>query len=162
MRSTRGVRIVAAVAALVLLLAGCAGFEIRFVPEGGRSGSSSGSASKEAPPAQKDAPPAQGGQRSTPPAAKAQPFPAVANNARVLLNPGDYAGDIVIRANNTTIAGRGVGATRIVGDVTIVGNNVILRDLTIVGNVQIRGNGADLRETRIQGRVTASGKGGLW
>lgn len=89
-------------------------------------------------------------------------FPAIANNSTVRLEAGDYVGDLTIRANKVTIIGRGAGATRILGRVTILGNNCTISQLTIAGPVAISGNNADLRGARVEGKVSSSGKNNAW
>jgi hypothetical protein len=144
MRSHRFTLVFAAVAALLLLsLADCT--TIMLPVPGPASGGRKGSPAKVAPPARHDL-----------------PFPAISNHSTVKLEAGNYIGDLTIKANKVTIIGRGVGATRIRGNLTIIGNNCTMTQLTISGFVRIDGNNADLRGAQVEGKVQSTGKDNVW
>ncbi len=103
-----------------------------------------------------------GGPKDAPRATRELSLPPLSNNSTIRLEAGDYVGDLTIRANKVTIVGRGAGATRIRGRVTILGNNCTMTQLSILGPVLINGSNADLRGARVEGKVTSSGKNNAW
>ncbi len=99
---------------------------------------------------------------------KAKPAPShrsighLRNNSTLRLEAGTYRGGLTIRENSVTIAGAGSARTVIVGNMTITGNNCVLRDVRIQGDVRLSGNNADLRSAVIEGRVTSTGQNNRW
>jgi hypothetical protein len=147
MKSMRRILIgMMAATALLMFLGACMSFSFA-APESTQGGSKGGT---------------KGGSKVAPPAKRDLPFPAISNNSTVRLEAGDYVGDLTIRANKVTIIGRGVGATRIRGNLTIIGNNCTMDQLTITGFVRIIGNNADLRGAYVEGKVQSTGKNNVW
>lgn len=132
-----------AVAALLIFLGSCT--TVSFVVPGPAKGGTKAGPANVIPPAKRDL-----------------PFPAISNNSTVRLEAGDYVGDLTIKANKVTIIGRGVGATRIRGNLTIIGNNCTISQLTVSGIVRISGNNANLQGAHVEGKVQSTGKNNAW
>lgn len=86
------------------------------------------------------------------------PAEITANNVSLMLAEGVHQQDLVVRGNNFTVEGvRGAacgddaGWTVIEGDVVILGNNAVFRNILIRGNVEVRGNNADFVDSCVNG-----------
>ncbi len=78
------------------------------------------------------------------------------------LQAARYVGGLTISPNKVTLIGAGAGRTVIEGNLTITGNNCVLRNLTVTGSVIIRANNADLRGAQIGGQVISQGNNNVW
>jgi hypothetical protein len=82
----------------------------------------------------------------------------------VVLRPGVYVGDLVIRGKGILLFGEGWGDHSVVidGSVSADGNGVRLRGLTITGDLAAKGNNFGISFSRVFGTTSITGQAGAY
>lgn len=86
------------------------------------------------------------------------------DDAIVLLTPGAYVGDLMIKGNDVVIFGAGWGdlAVTIDGSVTIKSDGVRIRGVDITGGLDVTGDDVGIGFSRVLGNTNIGGRGGVF
>lgn len=86
------------------------------------------------------------------------------DNVVVVLRPGVYVGDLVIRGEGILLFGEGWGDYEVVidGSVSANGNGVRLRGVTITGDLAAKGNNFGISFSRVFGTTSITGQAGAY
>jgi hypothetical protein len=86
------------------------------------------------------------------------------DNVIVVLGPGVYAGDLVIKGRDVLVFGEGWADFEVVidGSVSAEGNGVRVRGVTITGDLAAKGNDFGISFSRVLGTTSITGGGGAF
>jgi hypothetical protein len=86
------------------------------------------------------------------------------DNVVVVLRPGIYAGDLVVKGRDVLIFGEGWTDFEVVieGSVSIEGNGDRVRGVTITGDLESKGNGFGISFSRVLGTTSITSNGGAF
>jgi hypothetical protein len=82
----------------------------------------------------------------------------------VVLRPGVYVGDLVIKGRDVLIFGEGWADSAVVidGSVAVEGNGGRIRGVTITGELASKGNDFGISFSRVLGTTSITGNGGVF
>jgi hypothetical protein len=86
------------------------------------------------------------------------------DNVIVVLRPGIYAGDLVIKGRDVLVFGEGWSEFAVVidGSVSVEGNGDRVRGVTITGDLASKGNGFGISFSRVLGTTSITSNGGAF
>ncbi|MBZ5708841.1 hypothetical protein [Nannocystis pusilla] len=86
------------------------------------------------------------------------------DNVVVVLGPGVYVGDLVIKGTDVVVFGEGWGDYEVVidGSVSAEGNGVRMRGVTITGDLAAKGNNFGISFSRVFGATSITGQAGAY
>lgn len=86
------------------------------------------------------------------------------DNVVVVLRPGVYTGDLVIKGRDVLIFGEGWTDLAVVidGSVSVEGNGIRVRGVTITGELASKGNAFGISFSRVLGTTSITGNGGAF
>ena len=89
------------------------------------------------------------------------------NNVHMVIGSGDYSQDLTVRGNNFGLLGESGGScgaegwTVISGDVLVLGNNAIFRNIAFTGDVRVMGSNSRFINTCFDGTFVRFGNGNV-
>lgn len=86
------------------------------------------------------------------------------DNVVVVLRPGVYVGDLMIKGRDVLVFGEGWGDFAVVldGSISAEGNGIRVRGLTITGELAAKGNDFGISFSRVLGTTSITGNGGAF